>query len=143
MRGLRAGCLVLIVVVVLTGAAAVAAALLPTSPAVRAAMTGVRNLVADNHSLITHRRMPRDKALRFHGDVAARLAAIAAEAGAQPPLAEIVAGLARGAMAIAGQPATQPATGLSAIEGIVLMDEMLQRYADLFDHPGWKGPRDL
>jgi len=32
---------------------------------------------------------------------------------------------------------------IGPIDGIVMMDEALARYARVFDHTGWKAPRQL
>ncbi|MCZ7596060.1 MAG: hypothetical protein M5U16_15080 [Hyphomicrobium sp.] len=42
---------------------------LPTDEAVRKGMATIRDLVRTNHSLVTHRRMPPDHALRFAAQV--------------------------------------------------------------------------
>ena len=49
--------------------AGLALAPLPTDDAVRKGMVTIRDLVRTNHSLITHRRMPPDHAMRFAAQV--------------------------------------------------------------------------
>lgn len=110
---------------------------LPTDAAVQKGMTAIRDLVATNHSLVTHRRMPPDHALRFAAQVkveADRILATSSLSGEardklKALLEEIVTGL--GAVA-------KPAEGATAMEGLARADAALARYPEEFDHPGWK-----
>jgi hypothetical protein len=115
---------------------------LPTDAAVRKGMLAIRDLVATNHSLITHRRMPPDHALRFAAQVkveADRILATSSLTGEARDklhalLEEIVTGL--GAVA-------KPADGMTAIDGLGRADAALARYPEEFDHPGWVPAQSL
>ncbi len=102
----------------------------------------IRNLVANNHSLVTHRRMPRKTALSMHASVHQAIKEIRAEntgeSDAVDAIQEILRRLEQGVNAVAGKD-----TEIGPIEGIVMMDEALAKYSEHFDHPGWKGPREL
>lgn len=110
---------------------------LPTDEPVRRGMLAIRDLVRTNHSLITHRRMPPDHALRFAAQVkieADRILATTSLTGdarekLRALLEEIVAGL--GAVA-------KPTEGATAMDGLARADAALSRYPEMFDHPGWQ-----
>lgn len=114
---------------------------LPTSDHIRAEMTAIRNLVAANHSLITHRRMPRQTALSFAAEVTRHVAALRQakpDSDAKTALLPLLDAIERGAKAVAGTE-----NGMTQIDGIVEIDEALARYEERFDHPGWKAAREL
>lgn len=114
---------------------------LPTSDIVRREMTAIRELVAANHSLITHRRMPKQAALTFAARITGHVRALRkAIAGndAKAALSPLLDAIERGARAVAGT-----GDGLTQIDGIVEIDEALARYQKRFDHPGWKAVREL
>lgn len=106
------------------------------------AMVEIRDLVANNHSLITHRRMPKLTAIKMSSRVVALIEKIrdvsTLKDDARMELSYILADLERGVKAIGGSNKM-----IGAIDGIVLMDEALAQYANQFDHPGWKAPREL
>lgn len=111
-----------------------------TTEAIRADMRAIRDLVASNHSLITHRRMPRLAALSFAAALSrhvANLRSSNSDAQVRQALEPLLATLEQGARAVAGT-----ADGLGQIDGIVAIDEALARYAERFDHPNWKGARE-
>ena len=109
---------------------------LPTDTAVREGMVAIRNLVRTNHSLVTHRRMPPDHALRFAAQVKIEADRILASSRLQGEtleklrvlLEEIVAGI--GSVA-------RPAGGETAVDGLARADAALERYGQTFDHSGW------
>lgn len=113
-----------------------------TDETTRAAMVAIRDLVANNHSLVTHRRMPKAASQRMAKNVAGHLEKIRTtsqlEGDARMEMAGILEQLERGVEAVAGR-----SKDITAIDGIVLMDEALAQYANQFDHPEWKAPRDL
>jgi hypothetical protein len=110
---------------------------LPTDAAVQKGMATIRDVVRTNHSLVTHRRMPPDHALRFAAQVkveADKILATTSLSGdsldkLKTLLEEIVTGL--GAVA-------KPAEGTSAIDGLGRADAALARYPSEFDDPTWK-----
>jgi hypothetical protein len=110
---------------------------LPTDAAVHKGMTTIRDLVATNHSLITHRRMPPDHALRFAAQVkieADKILATTSLSGdalekLHALLEEVVIGL--GAVAKASE-------GTVAVDGLARADAALARYPEEFDDPDWK-----
>lgn len=110
---------------------------LPTDAAVRKGMAAIRDIVVTNHSLVTHRRMPPDHALRFAAQVkveADKILATTSLSGdaldkLKALLEEIVTGL--GAVA-------KPTGGADAIDGLGRVDAALARYPDEFDDPTWK-----
>ncbi len=117
--------------------AAAASARYPTDEPARRGVRVIRDLVATNHSLITHRRMPPDHALRFAAQVkieADRILATSTMASEARErlwvlLAEVVAGI--GAAAPRGAGSADP------IEGLARADEALARYPKEFDDPSW------
>ena len=110
----------------------------------QAAMVQIRQIVTDNHSLVTHRRMPVVRAQKIAKQVIDLLRAIrkvdvdGAKNTGQAALEKILNNLELGIRAVARADKT-----LNPIDGIVLMDEALAKYARNFDHPGWKGVREL
>ncbi len=114
----------------------------PVDQPTKDAMTEIRNLVADNHSLVTHRRMPKAMALKMSSSVQAQINSIrknsTLQGDARMEMSAILADLETGAKAVAGE-----SKEISQIDGIVLMDEALAQYANQFEHPGWKAPREL
>lgn len=110
---------------------------LPTDAAVRKGMSTIRDIVVTNHSLVTHRRMPPDHAVRFAAQVkveADKILATTSLSGdaldkLKALLEEIVTGL--GAVA-------KPAEGMTAMDGLAKVDAALARYPEEFDDPDWK-----
>lgn len=110
---------------------------LPTDAAVQKGMAAIRDIVATNHSLVTHRRMPPDHALRFAAQVKVEADKILATTGLSGEacdklkalLEEIVTGL--GAVA-------KPDAGTDAIDGLARVDAALARYPGEFDDPTWR-----
>lgn len=110
---------------------------LPTDAPVRKGMLAIRDIVRTNHSLVTHRRMPPDHAMRFAAQVkveADRILSTTTLTGdalekLRALLEEIVTGL--GAVA-------RPEEGTSAIDGLARADAALARYPEEFDDPDWK-----
>ncbi|MBN8911395.1 MAG: hypothetical protein J0H65_04910 [Rhizobiales bacterium] len=109
----------------------------PTDEPLRAAMAAIRKATLDNHTLVTHRRMPPADARRF-ADTIAKQASIArtgaqispeAKAELEPILADIVSG----ADAVAGL-----GGALTPIDGIIQIDAALVRYPLRFDDPTWQ-----
>lgn len=109
----------------------------PAAEPVRAAMAAIRKATLDNHTLVTHRRMPPADARRF-AETIAKEATIAragargspeAAAALEPILADIVIG----AEAVAGR-----GGALTPIDGIVQIDAALARYPLRFDDPTWQ-----
>jgi hypothetical protein len=113
-----------------------AAAPLPTDEPVREGMLAIRELVRINHSLVTHRRMPPDHALRFAAQVkieAERMLATSKLSGeAQERLRALLAEIVKGVGAVA-----HPEGDAGATDGLARADEALGRYPKEFDHPGW------
>ncbi len=109
---------------------------LPTDEPVRKGMVTIRDIVRTNHSLVTHRRMPPDHALRFAAQVkieADRILATSHLKGAaleklRVLLEEIVTGI--GAVA-------KPDGDAGPMDGLDRADQALARYPQEFDHPGW------
>jgi hypothetical protein len=109
---------------------------LPTDEPVRKGMLAIRDLVRINHSLITHRRMPPDHALRFAAQVkieAERMLATSNISGdAREKLHALLEEIVTGVGAVA-----KPEAGVSPLDGLVRADEALARYPKEFDDPGW------
>lgn len=104
---------------------------------VRRAMKAVRDLVARDHSLVTHRRMPPAGARAFHAAVKTEIERMLADAKVAPEadaaLRTIGAEIISGAEAVAGMK-----KDVEPIDGIVAIDEALADYARRFDDPGWQ-----
>lgn len=119
-----------------------ASARIAASVAIKAHMTAIRDDVANVHSLVTHRRLPKQMAVNFAEKVARSVAAIRNEVAPNAPLRNAIEPLlvqiSAGAEAVAGRDAV-----VGPIDGIVAIDEALAAYPKLFDHPGWKGAREL
>lgn len=115
---------------------------LPTDEAVRKGMATIRDLVRTNHSLVTHRRMPPDHALRFAAQVkveADRILATSNLSGeAQEKLRALLEEIVKGVGAVA-----KPTEGEDAMAGLAHADEALARYPQEFDHPGWAPAQSL
>jgi len=109
---------------------------LPTDAAVRDGMQTIRNLVRDNHTLVTHRRMPPDHAARFAKQVRVEADKILATSKVAGPgrdrLKELLDQIVAGIDAVA-----KPPEGTLPVDGLVRADEALARYPAEFDHPGW------
>lgn len=109
----------------------------PVDAGVRAEMARIRDLTRDVHTLVTHRRMPPAEARKFHASVkeaVLRIDAAATLIGApREKLTAVTQDLVAGAAAVAGLDKS-----LDPIDGIVLIDDALARYADFFDHPDWQ-----
>jgi hypothetical protein len=103
---------------------------------VQSEMTTIRDLTLDVHTLITHRRMPAADARKYHPRIHQSVAKI--EAGTmltgapRETLAALLQDFLTGAAAVAGVDKS-----MDPIDGIVLIDDALSRYDDLFEHPGW------
>ncbi|MFA5897958.1 MAG: hypothetical protein WC829_02475 [Hyphomicrobium sp.] len=110
---------------------------LPTDEPVRKGMHAIRDVVTTNHSLVTHRRMPPDHAMRFAAQVkveADRILSTTTLTGdalekLRLLLQEIVTGL--GAVA-------KPSGDVTANDGLAQADAALARYPQEFDDPNWK-----
>jgi hypothetical protein len=101
---------------------AVQAAKFPTDDALRAHMAAIRKVTLDNHTLVTHRRMPPADARRFADIVAREVREIKANAGLpNDAKAEI-----------------EVLLGEIAIGAEVRIDAALARYSERFDDPTWR-----
>jgi hypothetical protein len=110
---------------------------LPTDSAVRTGMTTIRDLVVTNHSLITHRRMPPDHALRFAAQVKIEADKILAKTSLSGDALEKLKSLLEEVVTGLGEVA-KPSEGNGAIEGLARADAALARYPQEFDDPDWK-----
>lgn len=106
-------------------------------PVLAAEMKVIRDLTLNIHSLVTHRRLSPADGRTFHAKITAALSRI--EEGTsligepQDTITALVQDITAGAAAIAGKdPSTEP------IDGIVLIDDALDRYGTLFDDPAWQ-----
>lgn len=118
--------------------AAAADGKLPTTEAVRTAMKAIRDLTLNNHTLVTHRRMPPASAKKFRSDIKGQVGLVRAAEGslevdAAKEIEAVVAAIEKGADAVAGE-----GGDVTAIDGIVGIDTALQDYAARFEHPGWQ-----
>lgn len=102
------------------------------SPALREAMTAIRKLVLDNHSLVTHRRLSPDQARSFAADIKRHATALEVGTDASA-LSEIVTPLTDGATSIA-----ETGSATSQLAGLEKIETALARYPQLFDDPDWK-----
>lgn len=109
----------------------------PTDETLRTAMATIRKATIDNHTLVTHRRMPPADARRFAETIAKETSRVRADAqvppGAKAELEPILADIAAGAEAVAGRGGE-----LTPIDGIVRIDAALARYPLHFDDPTWQ-----
>ena len=110
---------------------------LPTDAAVQKGMVAIRDLVRTNHSLVTHRRMPPDHALRFAAQVKVEadkiLATTSLSGDAREKLRILLEEIITGLGAVA-----KPGEGSGAIDGLGRVDAALARYPDEFDDPTWQ-----
>ncbi len=110
---------------------------LPTDAAVQNGMAAIREIVRTNHSLVTHRRMPPDHALRFAAQVKVEadkiLATTSLSGEARDKLKTLLEEVVTGLGAVA-----KPGEGTDAIDGLGRVDEALARYPAEFDDPTWK-----
>jgi hypothetical protein len=109
---------------------------LPTDEPVRKGMVAIRELVRTNHSLVTHRRMPPDHALRFAAQVkieADRILATSNLSGeAREKLRALLEEVVKGVGAVA-----HPEGEAGPLDGLGRADAALARYPQEFDDPGW------
>jgi hypothetical protein len=115
---------------------------LPTDEPVRRGMLAIRDLVRTNHSLVTHRRMPPDHALRFAAQVKIEADRILATSNLSGNGREKLHALLKEIVTGVGAVAT-PEGGVSPLDGLVRADEALARYPREFDHPGWAPVQSL
>lgn len=106
---------------------------LQPSTEVRAGMRTIRQRVLDAHSLITHRRMPRQGALQLRSDLFRTADALKGQADAAPALQEILALVVTGASEI-GEPTAPDAQ----FEGLSKLETALERYPLVFEDPDWQ-----
>ena len=113
------------------------AAKFPTDEALRARMAAIRKVTVDNHTLVTHRRMPLTEARRFAEIVTREAREIKANAGlsgeAKAEIEALLGEIVTGAEAVAGRGGE-----VTAIDGIVRIDAALARYGERFDDPSWR-----
>jgi hypothetical protein len=109
----------------------------PTDETLRSGMAAIRKATLDNHTLVTHRRMPPAGARAFAERVSAEISRINAEArvpdDARRVLGDLLADIAEGGEAVAGR-----VEGMTPIDGIVQIDAALGRYPEAFDDPTWQ-----
>jgi hypothetical protein len=109
----------------------------PTDEIVRTGMAAIRKATRDNHTLVTHRRMPPASARSFADSIAKEARRI--RDGAQIPpearqdLEPLLDDIVAGAEAVAGRGGE-----LTPIDGIVRIDSALARYPVRFDDPTWQ-----
>jgi hypothetical protein len=104
----------------------------PVSSSMKATMAGLRKLVLDNHTLITHRRFAPADARRMASEVQRSTAALRAEP-ATPALEKILAPLSEGAKHLSA-----PAAPDSQLDALAQLETAFDRYQTLFDDPDWK-----
>lgn len=116
--------------------------LLATDEALRSGMVAIRDLVRLNHSLITHRRMPPDHAIRFAAAIRVQadeiLATTSVSGASRERLREMLDEIVTGVEAVSGRDAK-----VSPIDGLVQIDEVLAIYPREFNHPGWAPVQSL
>lgn len=135
MRILRAGAIGLAVLV--SGPASGADSRWPTDETIRTAMATIRKATLENHTLVTHRRMPPATAQSFAKTIVAAASRIRTDTqvptGAKATLEPILADIVAGAEAVAGRGGEA-----TPIDGIVRIDAALARYPLRFDDPTWQ-----
>ena len=103
-------------------------------------MAAIRTLVAQHHSLVTHRRLPPDMAVRFAAQVRNLTESIVANSSVSgvsaDALAPLLGSINDGAEAIAGR---KPEVG--PMDGLFQIDEAIAAYGSRFDHPNWQAER--
>lgn len=116
---------------------AVQGAKFPTDEALRAHMAAIRKVTLDNHTLVTHRRMPVAEARRFAEFVMREAreikAHVALSGEAKTEIEALLGEIVIGAEAVAGR-----GGDVTAIDGIVRIDAALARYGERFDDPTWR-----
>jgi hypothetical protein len=119
-----------------------AVAPLPTDETVRKGMLAIRDLVRINHSLVTHRRMPPDHAMRFAAQVKIEadriLATSTISSEARDRLHLLLSDIVAGVGSVAARD-----SGASPIDGLARADAALTRYPQEFDHPDWAPVQSL
>jgi hypothetical protein len=109
----------------------------PTDETLRSGMAAIRKATLDNHTLVTHRRMPPASARAFAERVSAEISRISVSArvpaDARSALGPLLADIAEGGEAVAGS-----VEGMTPIDGIVQIDSALGRYPEEFDDPTWQ-----
>ncbi|MGE0023121.1 MAG: hypothetical protein AB7S70_05745 [Hyphomicrobium sp.] len=109
----------------------------PTGEVLRSAMAAIRKATLDNHTLVTHRRMPPASAVKFAEEIAREVDRIRTGAdvppAAKPDLDALLADIASGAEAVAGR-----GGDVTPIDGILRVSEALARYPQRFDDPTWQ-----
>lgn len=109
----------------------------PTDNTLRSGMAAIRKATLDNHTLVTHRRMPPESARRFAARVASEINRIKAGTelppGGKPDIDALLSDIAAGAEAVAGR-----GGALTPIDGILQIDAALARYPECFDDPTWQ-----
>ena len=127
----------LLFAVCITGAASAAEVKWPADDVLRSGMAAIRRATLDNHTLVTHRRMPPASARTFADHIAKEADRIKSEADvpadAKPVLDALLGDIVAGAEAVAGR-----REGLTPIDGIVQIDAALNRYPHHFDDPTWQ-----
>jgi len=107
-----------------------------TDEPLRDGMLVIRDLVRLNHSMITHRRMPPDHAVRFAAVIKERTKTILAKSSvagaARERLSTLLDEVAGGVDAVA-----HPEDGVDPLDGLVRVDAALAQYPKAFDHPDW------
>jgi hypothetical protein len=110
---------------------------LATDEIVRTEMKTIRDLTLNAHTLVTHRRMPPSDAKTFHVRIKAAVERLRAgttlDGGTRDEIENLTQDILGGAEAVAGSNAA-----MTAIDGILAIDEALAHYASHFDHPGWQ-----
>lgn len=102
------------------------------SDTVKSNMASIRRLVADNHTLITHRRFAPSAARKLASDLQRHVAAMRADAAASA-LSDVLTPLGEGASGLAA-----PVSGDSQLEALAQLETGLDSYAQRVNDPDWK-----
>jgi hypothetical protein len=117
--------------------AAAPGARLETDAAVRDGLTAIRRLTLTNHTLITHRRLPLVDAERLSSTLlktVQRLRRTTSLTGdGRRAIDSILDTVSSGAALISGENGER-----RPLDGLAELEHALSRYAEQFDHPGWK-----
>jgi len=100
-------------------------------------MSNIRKATLDNHTLVTHRRMPPASAIKFAETIGREVDRIKAAddilPAAKPDLDALLADIGSGGEAVAGRGGE-----VTPIDGILRISDALARYPERFDDPSWQ-----
>jgi hypothetical protein len=119
-----------------SGNGAVAAGL-QTDPSLRSGMEAIRASIIENHTLITHRRMPVAMARSFAASVEQAVGGIR-ESTAIPSEARAVLDPLLRTIEASATAIGAGGDSIAQMDALFAMTKALETYGQTFDHPDWK-----